>query len=648
MSYVVLARKLRPTRFDDLTGQETIARILKNAIAADRVAHAFLFSGSRGVGKTSCARILAKALNCLSPQGSDPCNQCNNCVDIHNNASPDVYEIDAASNRRIDEIRELRENVKYAPAHCRYKIYIIDEAHMLTMESFNALLKTLEEPPPHVKFILATTDPHKIPQTVLSRCQRYDFIRIPLKKMADYLAQVCEQEGIQLSRHALEMISRQSIGGMRDALTALDQVIGYAGGTASDEEVARLLGMIDNESRMKLLETLLRKQSTEAMEGFYGLQEHGNHLQDVLTDLLVAVKNISLIQSLGLPPTLFQDLTDSEKQRYQELGKLVKPDELQQIFHILLELEETMRQSSHAQICFEMAILKITSVQSLVGIRELLEQVQTLTASGSIPQKSAANNTPTPSHSQPSRPAETFVPPPREVPPLPEPPRESSVRTTETAASAASIKAFLQQGKTSGPPPPQTAPVRYSSGNTGSPANSIEVDKKKSELKSDLTKSETVSARISTPAESFSDVVAEPEAEPEMPPEEWIKLVNALQQTSHSLGAFLKSTVLVTMSEMEVVYGFKEKYAAQIPMFSKEHQFQVARLIQNFLKRDVKVHLTEKPLKSSVLTVKEAQDYHYQKNILKMNQEAESSEQVQNILKAFPGSTIISTKHTGS
>ena len=189
MSYVVLARKLRPQRFSDLIGQEVIAQILQNAIRSNRVAHAFLFSGSRGVGKTSAARILTKALNCLEPDNVDPCNTCENCQEISSNASADVYEIDAASNRGIENIRELRENVKYAPARCRYKVYIIDEAHMLTLESFNALLKTLEEPPSHVKFILATTDPHKVPVTILSRCQRYDFQRIPLPRMLEFLSQ---------------------------------------------------------------------------------------------------------------------------------------------------------------------------------------------------------------------------------------------------------------------------------------------------------------------------------------------------------------------------------------------------------------------------------------------------------------------------
>lgn len=378
MAYVVLARKLRPTQFDDLVGQSTIAQILKNAIINNRVAHAFLFTGSRGVGKTSAARILTKAINCLAPNGANPCNTCENCQEISDNASPDVYEIDAASNRGIDNIRELRENVKYAPARCRYKVYIIDEAHMLTTESFNALLKTLEEPPPHVKFILATTDPHKIPQTIVSRCQRYDFTRIPLREIVNYLENVIRQENIQLSGKSMEMIARQAVGGMRDALTAVDQILSYAGASASDEEVAQILGMVDSNARFKFLRYLLKKNAPEAIRQFYVLQEHGHDFQDLLTELLQATKTLSLVQTLGAEPQFFENVPEDELKEYQQLSQEISTDEIQQIFYILLELEERLKRSTHAQICFEMAILQITSVHPLIGLPELLEQIQTL------------------------------------------------------------------------------------------------------------------------------------------------------------------------------------------------------------------------------------------------------------------------------
>ena len=384
MSYVVLARRLRPSRFDDLIGQETAAQTLRNAVLADRVAHAFLFSGSRGVGKTSAARILTRALNCLNPDNGDPCNSCENCVEINQNASPDVYEIDAASNRGIDNIRELRENVNYVPARCRYKVYIIDEAHMLTLESFNALLKTLEEPPSYVKFIFATTEPHKIPQTIISRCQRYDFLRIPIKTMADFLETVVRNEKLELSRKAIEMIARNSVGGMRDALTAIDQILSFSGTSASDQKVAQILGILDSESRFAFTEALLKKNEGEALRYFQQLQEHGHDAHDILADLLKTIKTSALVRTLGTSPALFQDISADDLEVFAAIGKAVSADELQQIFHILLELEEQMKRSAHTKICFEMAILQIASIEPLVGLPEIISGIQSI-RSGETP-----------------------------------------------------------------------------------------------------------------------------------------------------------------------------------------------------------------------------------------------------------------------
>ncbi|MDP6430979.1 MAG: DNA polymerase III subunit gamma/tau [SAR324 cluster bacterium] len=378
MSYVVLARKLRPACFGDLIGQEIAAQTLRNAVISDRVAHAFLFSGSRGVGKTSAARILTRALNCLNPDNGDPCNTCVNCHEINQNASPDVYEIDAASNRGIENIRELRENVNYVPASCRYKVYIIDEAHMLTLESFNALLKTLEEPPSHVKFIFATTDPYKIPPTIISRCQRYDFLRIPIKKMADFLETVVAKENLEITRQALEMIARNSVGGMRDALTSIDQILSFTDTYATDQKVAQILGILDRESRFAFIEAILKKNEAEALQFFQKLQEHGHDVNDILSDLLQTVKTVSIVQTIGKNTALFQELSYDDLEAFESLGKLAGTDELQQIFHVLLDLEEQMKLSAHAKICFEMAILQISSVEPLIGIPEIISEIKNI------------------------------------------------------------------------------------------------------------------------------------------------------------------------------------------------------------------------------------------------------------------------------
>jgi DNA polymerase-3 subunit gamma/tau len=417
MDYVVLARKLRPTRFAELIGQETVVRALRNAIATDRVAHAFLFAGARGVGKTSAARILTKALNCLAPQDGEPCNACENCREIAAGSAPDVYEIDAASNRGIDSIRELRENTKFSPVKCRYKTYIIDEVHMLTTESFNALLKTLEEPPPHIKFILATTNPHKIPETILSRCQRFDFPRIPTRLMADYLSEVTAREGLSLSRAALETLARNAAGGLRDALTAVDQVVSYGGPQASDEQVLSILGLMDNREVFALLGAVLERSLPAALEAFAAIRGRGHDLESLLEALIREVKDFALYLTLAGEERTFADALPDTLAFYESNKGKATLDELQQLFYLFLELEQQLKRSDFAQACFEMALVKACRVQPLVGVSELLAQVRELArlpagGEGGAPRPPPA--VPEPARS--TRPAATDYPPPAPAP----------------------------------------------------------------------------------------------------------------------------------------------------------------------------------------------------------------------------------------
>ena len=258
MSYVVLARKWRPQKFSDLVGQEAITKTLQNAIELERVSHALLFTGSRGVGKTTSARILAKGLNCEKGPTVDPCDECSNCKEIVAGSSVDVFEVDGASNTKVDEIRELLENVQYRPSKSRHKIYIIDEVHMLSTHSFNALLKTLEEPPPGVIFIFATTEPHKIPDTILSRCQRFDFKQISQDRIAEHLKVILKEEKISFTDASIHMVSKQAAGSLRDALSHLDQVIAFSGDKISDEDVASVLGLTDRELVLKSLEAFFQ------------------------------------------------------------------------------------------------------------------------------------------------------------------------------------------------------------------------------------------------------------------------------------------------------------------------------------------------------------------------------------------------------
>jgi len=373
MSYLVLARKFRPQRFHDLIGQEPIWQTLLNALNQGRVAHAFLFTGPRGTGKTSCARILTKALNCKNPQNFEPCNQCEHCLEIGQGIATDVMEIDAASNRGIEHIRELRESVKFSPAKFPYKTYIIDEVHMLTTESFNALLKTLEEPPSHVKFILATTDHHKIPTTVMSRCQRYDFHNIEVEAMTDHLAGVANQEEIRISKDSLGLISRASIGGMRDALTTLDMLISFCGKEIGDGQVIEILGLNDQREVDALLTGVIYKDLSMVLENFQHLLKKGRSFGQLVSDMITAVKEVTLVKELPPEQMHWKEFLPEQKDLYQRLAQQATRSDLQYYFQILLELELQIKRSAQAQACMEMGLIRMTRAESLKGVAEVIE-----------------------------------------------------------------------------------------------------------------------------------------------------------------------------------------------------------------------------------------------------------------------------------
>lgn len=345
---------------------------LKNAIKSDRVAHAFLFTGPRGTGKTSCARILTKAINCISLVEGEPCGECENCVEINQGISTDVIEIDAASNRGIEHIRELRDSVKFSPAKCQYKTYIIDEVHMLTTESFNALLKTLEEPPAHVKFILATTDQHKVPATVKSRCQRFDFANISLEAMTEYLKKVVKEEALNISDSALTMIAKSSAGGLRDALTAMDMLISFSGETVDDEKVFELLGLIDVREIDQLLKEVIAKNVAGVIEHFNRFVANGHSITQFVTDLMRALKDLSLVATIPLEKLNWLGLLPDQITLYKELSSRVTTSTLQQLFDIAVEIEMQVKKSNQAQICAEMGLIRMCSIESLEGVAEII------------------------------------------------------------------------------------------------------------------------------------------------------------------------------------------------------------------------------------------------------------------------------------
>ncbi len=381
MSYLVLARKWRPQVFEDVVGQRPITQTLQNAISQKRVAHAFLFTGARGVGKTSTARILAKALNCEAGPQVNPCNQCTTCHEISGGISMDVIEIDGASNRGIDEIRELRENVRYTPAKSRYKVYIIDEIHMLTREAFNALLKTLEEPPPHIIFVFATTEPHKIPATILSRCQRYDFKRIPLKEIVGNLKRIVEEEKIQLSQRGLLAIAQAADGSLRDAQSLLDQVISYGGREIQDGDIAEILGLVDRKILCDTIDAIAGRDITRCVEIVEQVYHFGYDLQHFCRELLQYLRNLILMKVSQHPEGLME-LPEEEMAVLKKQAERFRFEHLNHLFSLLLRGENEIAQSTFPRTMLEMTLIRMATLRPTLPIDEILKKLEKLDKSG--------------------------------------------------------------------------------------------------------------------------------------------------------------------------------------------------------------------------------------------------------------------------
>jgi len=355
MSYLVLARKWRPRSFEELVGQDHVRRALTNALDSGRIHHAFLFTGTRGVGKTTIARIFAKSLNCEKGVTSKPCGECGACRDIDAGRFVDLLEVDAASRTKVDDTRELLDNVQYAPARGRYKVYLIDEVHMLSTHSFNALLKTLEEPPPHVKFLLATTDPQKLPVTVLSRCLQFHLRRLPLQQIQERLAAISEAEKVEFEPAALRAIARGAEGSMRDALSLLDQVLAFGGGRALESEVRALLGTLDRRHVEAILEALAAKDGAALMTCVQQLDERAPDYDQALGELAAAIQRMALLQAIP-------DLRGEDEEQDQVLAALAgrfSPEDLQLLYQIAIMTRRDLDFAPDARGGFEMALLRM-------------------------------------------------------------------------------------------------------------------------------------------------------------------------------------------------------------------------------------------------------------------------------------------------
>jgi DNA polymerase-3 subunit gamma/tau len=385
MTYLVMARKYRPQRFEEVVGQSHVTTTLVNAIKANRISHAYLFAGPKGTGKTTVARILAKALNCKDGPTPEPCNHCDSCNEIAIGRSLDVMEIDGASNNSVDDVRALRENIRYVPIKGKYKIYIIDEVHMLSDSAFNALLKTLEEPPAHAIFIFATTEPHQIPQTVLSRCQRFDFRRIPANDLVKTIQTIAQKEKLEIDPDASYILARRADGSLRDILSLLDQVIAFSGEAempssprrVTKELVAQTLGLVDQEKLFEITDAISQKDAPRGLSILNQLIDSGIDLPEFVNSLLQHFRDL-LVAKVSQDSKILFDLSDTYIDKYKEKAKDFSETDILRMIKVVADLNPTLKRATDPRIFLELALMKLLKMESTVSLEDVLNKLDQL------------------------------------------------------------------------------------------------------------------------------------------------------------------------------------------------------------------------------------------------------------------------------
>jgi DNA polymerase-3 subunit gamma/tau len=377
MSYLIYARKYRPKTFEEMIGQKHVVQTLVNAVKNNRVAQAYIFSGMRGVGKTTTARILAKALNCQTGPTPNPCNKCEFCREINEDRSVDVLEIDGASNRGIDEVRSLREGVKYRPIRSRYKVIIIDEVHMLTREAFNALLKTLEEPPPHTIFIFATTEFHKVPATIVSRCQHFEFKKISHKEIINHLLDITQKEKITISSYGLNLIADAADGSLRDAQSLLDQAVSYSGENISDEDLKEILGAVSREILFAVSQAILNEKPDRVFSLVDTIIEKGYDLRFFYKELIQHFRDLLLVKSVQNPGKLLA-LDEDDIAALQKEAEQSSADDFLQYLVVLQQGEQGLKFSSHPRIYLEALLVKLCHFKKITPLKDILKEIDSL------------------------------------------------------------------------------------------------------------------------------------------------------------------------------------------------------------------------------------------------------------------------------
>jgi len=474
MSYQVIARKWRPQTFQDLVGQQHVTETLKNAILNNRVAHAYIFSGARGVGKTTAARILAKALNCVKGPTPEPCGVCDSCKEIAAGTSLDVIEIDAASNRGIDQIRELREMVRYAPAASRAKVVILDEAHMLTGEASNALLKTLEEPPDRVVFVMATTEPENLEDTIRSRSQHFHFRALTFAEITKRLEEIAQKENLQIEPGAMAVIARMAEGSLRDALSLLEQARAYCGDTIPDDQVRALLGVVPEDALEELVGAIAAGSADRALGLVHTFQKEGRNLQHFCREAIRHIRNLLIARVCGADSELIA-ATPDQRPQIAKAAALFSEEDLTRFFQILLQTDDDLRRKPDPRVHLEMGLLRLINAARLASLEELLAELKSGTSSGASTGTARAGSGVLPQTRTAAPPAAgaAFTPPPRSAPPaastittapriaaIPQTPSAPAQVETATPAEAKSANGGTKEIRISGISQEQVAEIK--------------------------------------------------------------------------------------------------------------------------------------------------------------------------------------------
>ena len=638
MDYQVSARKFRPGTFEELIGQPHVVQTLRNAILRQQVAHAYLFSGMRGVGKTTAARILAKALNCgrsEAPSGADgperspeqsrrgptpePCGQCESCLEITRGNSVDVIEIDGASNTGVDDVRELRENVKFSPFRGTYRIYIIDEVHMLSNSAFNALLKTLEEPPPHAVFIFATTEVHKIPPTITSRCQHFNFRRIPRREIIARLQEVVTHVGVTINERSLGAMARASEGSMRDALSLLDQAVVFGGQSITEHDVDEMLGAVPDELVSRLVQTVVTQDPAAAVALVGEVVDHGYDLRaycgavvERMRHLMIAAVVPGFEQAQGL-----MDLPDEDVKHLLTEAKSFSVEQVQEVFHLFAQAEDRLRSTAHPRFVFEVAAVR--AARLLQPGAQVTRQAET----GRSPQPQAAS-----APAEKPRPA-SGVPP--------SPVRQPDHRAGTSGRSFGSASVDSAQDKQGRPP----APV---SGQGGRP----------SPLEQKTPASNAASTpRAARPAVEAKSVPQPRPASPGSPPaireEDWQRVVDSVIQDSPNIGTHLEMGTLVKIEGNQVIVGFPKTAAVACSRIQKEEtRALIAKVCQTVAGASIHlrvVELTGEP--GDGLTIRQMRTKRREQEDEALLEQARANPMVKQAMELFGGEVVKASRPSG-